>query len=73
MHLMFSNQTIFSCEINTPNCLNEWLNLNEYLTSKAIWNSLEAERKGFIFPAKRPLDRFGIAVTKCPAAGYGLK
>ena len=23
MHLMFSNQTIFSCEINTPNCLNE--------------------------------------------------
>ena len=46
MHLMFSNYMVFSCEINTPNCLNEKLNLNDYHTSKAAPNSFE-EHKGF--------------------------
>ena len=41
MHLMFSNYMVFSCEINTPNCLNEKLNLNDYHTSKAAPNSLD--------------------------------
>ena len=45
---------IFSCELNTPNCLNEWLNLNDYLTSKTAWKNA----KGFTF---LPLDRFGMA------------